>query len=99
MSDLHHGHSAHYHRHLARTRAIQRERREEIESCWCGETHPYRYPLPFRCDGSGYIRCECGGDGLCICHNHGGNECYGCKDCEDYWDGDDFDDDYGDEDV
>lgn len=49
-----------------------------------------------RCDGHGWITCNCGGD-LCICGNGGDIECDGCEDCEpsddeDYWDEEEDDD-------
>lgn len=64
--------------------------------CWCGELltdealELMAEGLPDRCGGSGVLYCECGGD-LCVCHNHGEAECFGCKDCE--GDDDDFGDD------
>lgn len=54
------------------------------ERCWCGETNPYYADtsdgLDPRCGGLGLLFCHCGGD-LCICHNHGEVECFGCEDC------------------
>lgn len=53
-------------------------------TCWCGATGTYEElfePLPTRCGGSGVIDCHCGGD-LCVCHNHGEQDCFGCPDCE-----------------
>ena len=34
------------------------------------------------CGGMGVLYCHCGGD-LCVCHNHGEVECFGCEDCKD----------------
>lgn len=48
--------------------------------CWCGVKNPYYEPLPTRCGGYGVIECFCGGD-ICVCHNHGEVECFGCVDC------------------
>ena len=61
--------------------------------CWCGERHAWfsDSDLDDQCGGSGELPCYCGGD-LCVCHNHGAAECYGCEDCEGY--DDDFEDDY-----
>lgn len=65
---------------------------DDTAPCWCGEEHPHYEPLPATCGGLGTIECECGGDGLCVCHNHGGIDCDGCEECEDGddWDGDDW---------
>ncbi len=65
---------------------------EDTFECWCGAKGKYEEmfaPMPSRCGGSGYMECECGGD-LCVCHNHGEMECFGCPDCEG-----DSDDDFG----
>ena len=62
-------------------------------TCWCGATGKYEEmfaPLPARCGGSGMLDCYCGGD-LCVCHNHGEQDCYGCEDCEDCDDDDWYD--------
>lgn len=66
---------------------------DELIACWCGAKGTYDElftPGPARCGGSGAVECECGGD-LCVCHNHGEIECYGCPDCEDA-DDEDYDD-------
>lgn len=63
-------------------------------TCWCGATGKYEElfePLPTRCGGYGVVECYCGGD-LCVCHNHGEQDCLGCKDCEGF-DEDDWHDD------
>lgn len=49
--------------------------------CWCGEPKPYYAEVEGTCGGFGVIQCYCGGD-LCVCHNHGEVECFGCPDCE-----------------
>lgn len=54
--------------------------------CWCGARGTFDElfaPLPDTCRGYGYLTCECSGDGLCVCHNHGEVECLGCEDEED----------------
>lgn len=54
-------------------------------TCWCGAHGTYEElfsPVRERCGGLGIIDCHCGGD-LCVCHNHGEVECFGCPDCED----------------
>ena len=66
-------------------------------TCWCGETGTYEElfddsGLDTRCGGTGELQCHCGGD-LCVCHHHGATECFGCPDCEDQ----EEDEDYGDE--
>lgn len=70
---------------------------EEIERnapCWCGEENPEyadeKDGLDSRCHGWRVLHCYCGGD-LCVCHNHGETECFGCPDCEED-NGDDYDD-------
>ena len=65
---------------------------EELITCWCGCRGTYdqlfdETGLDDRCGGSGTLYCYCGGD-LCVCHNHGEVECFGCPDCED---ADDYD--------
>ncbi len=53
-------------------------------TCWCGTKGTYDElfePLPERCGGSGVLDCYCGGD-LCVCHNHGEQDCDGCPDCD-----------------
>lgn len=58
----------------------------------CGVSAPYEEmceDVGGTCGGTGSLDCYCGGD-LCVCHNHGEVECYGCEDCEGR---DDFDDD------
>lgn len=50
--------------------------------CWCGEPNPHYAEIHGGCGGSGMLNCRCGGD-LCVCHNHGETECFGCEDCED----------------
>lgn len=53
-------------------------------TCWCGATGSYDElfaPIPDRCGGAGFFDCDCGGD-LCVCHNHGEVECFGCEDCD-----------------
>jgi hypothetical protein len=54
-------------------------------TCWCGEPlrdASFGEPEEEGCGGTGYVRCECGGDSLCVCHYHGEAECPGCEDCE-----------------
>jgi len=55
--------------------------------CWCGAVGTYDEMFldsgSDRCGGLGERDCHCGGD-LCVCHNHGTIECYGCEDCEGY---------------
>lgn len=65
---------------------------DDTVACWCGEVAPHYEPLPATCGGLGTIECECGGDNLCVCHNHGAVECSGCEECED-WDDAEGDDD------
>jgi hypothetical protein len=53
--------------------------------CWCGvEASPEELFnnsfLDATCGGSGTLHCYCGGD-LCVCHNHGEQDCPGCPDC------------------
>lgn len=65
------------------------------ESCWCGVKNPYYAPVHHQtCGGMGIIDCHCGGD-LCVCHNHGEVECFGCEDCEPDGDDDECGDDDG----
>ncbi len=69
---------------------------DKIE-CWCGAVGTFSELFDSEvfeqsCGGSGYLRCECGGD-FCVCHHHGEVECYGCEDCDCDFDDDDFDDD------
>lgn len=64
--------------------------------CWCGARNPYFAPVRGGCSGLGVLTCHCGGD-LCVCHNHGEVDCYGCADCV-HPDDDDYDF-YDDEDV
>jgi len=62
-------------------------------TCWCGATGTLEELFDGEvyerdCGGTGYLYCECGGDGLCVCHHHGGVECDGCVDCcddDDSW--------------
>lgn len=77
------------------------EQDDEIIECWCGAKGTYDElfadDFPGGCGGSGYLDCECGGDNLCVCHNHGQVECPGCDECEyddeeDWWYGDDEED-------
>ena len=84
-----------------RSKAVRRQRyfREIYEGkregqlpapeCWCGVKNPYFHPQRGGCGGSGYFNCHCGGD-ICVCHNHGEMECFGCEDCR-------FDEDYDDD--
>jgi hypothetical protein len=65
-------------------------------ACWCGVKNPYFAPVRDTCGGFGYVDCRCGGD-ICVCHNHGETECYGCADCEEH-DHDDTNPDYEHED-
>jgi hypothetical protein len=58
----------------------------EVVRCWCGAAGPYDELFDDAvydrdCGGSGYLECECGGDHLCACHNHGQVECPGCDEC------------------
>lgn len=53
----------------------------QADTCWCGAKHPYCEPQRGGCGGFGSLDCHCGGD-LCVCHNHGEIECFGCEDCE-----------------
>lgn len=65
------------------------------EQCWCGAEDPFLADVPGDgCGGLGVYHCECGGDSLCICHNHGEITCDGCPDCRDDHDlwGDDDED-------
>lgn len=71
----------------------------ELVTCWCGAIGTYDQlffddGLDRRCGGTGVLDRHCGGD-LCVCHNHGEAECYGCPDCE----GDDEEWEDGDEDY
>lgn len=72
----------------------------EIIECWRGARGTYNQlfddgDMDGGCGGLGMLNCHCGGD-LCICHNHGEIECFGCDDCEPEYDDDD--DGYYDED-
>lgn len=65
-------------------------------ACWCGKmiTEADCERLTGGCGGLGTLHCDCGGDSICVCHNHYEVECPGCEYCDD---GDDFaDDDYDD---
>lgn len=71
-------------------RSTRRRRRGELRCasvnepklrCWCGVVDPYFAPIRGGCGGLGSLDCFCGGD-LCVCHNHGEVECFGCDDCE-----------------
>jgi hypothetical protein len=67
---------------------------DTVITCWCGEKGTYDQlfddaGLSDRCGGMGTLDCRCGGD-LCVCHNHGETECFGCPDCEDDAGDDDF---------
>lgn len=62
--------------------------------CWCGEKNPFYADIHETCGGTGMLNCICGGD-LCVCHNHGYVECFGCPDCDG---GDESDFDEGDDD-
>jgi hypothetical protein len=71
---------------------METETDDDTITCWCGAKGKHEEmfaPMPSRCGGSGYMECDCGGD-LCVCHNHGEMECFGCPDCEG-----DADDDFG----
>lgn len=57
----------------------------ELDVCWCGVKNPYYAPVEGTCGGTGMIECHCGGD-LCVCHNHGEAECFGCEYCEPHFD-------------
>lgn len=60
--------------------------------CWCGVKNPHFHSVHGGCGGMGIIDCHCGGD-LCVCHNHGEVECFGCDDCDredDCGDGEDY---------
>jgi hypothetical protein len=86
----------------------EREEYDELEcddklfTCSCGETGKFSEMfndecLDEGCGGMGILHCECGGDSLCVCHNHGEIECEGCDDCEDDdydWRDGEMDDDY-----
>lgn len=61
---------------------------EPPDVCWCGAKNPYHAEIHGGCGGMGILNCICGGD-LCVCHNHGEVECFGCPDCEDREDDDD----------
>lgn len=51
----------------------------ETIRCWCGAEGTYEQLFDdHNCNGDG--ECECGGDHLCVCHNHG--TCPGCVNCE-----------------
>lgn len=87
------------HRYKAKRRAryyrergiIPDEHFEDLNTpCWCGEPDPHYEPQRRNCGGMGYWDCLCGGD-FCICHNHGESECFGCVDCEQDRDEDDYD--------
>jgi hypothetical protein len=74
-------------RYKAKRRARYYRRRYGDDSCvgpdrcWCGVENPYYAPQTENCGGTGSVDCRCGGD-LCVCHNHGEVECFGCPDCE-----------------
>lgn len=75
--------------------------REKLEMrnvvCWCGVKNPYFSDEPYSgtCGGNGTLDCHCGGD-LCVCHNHGEVECYGCADCSPWDDDEDgYDGEFG----
>lgn len=55
--------------------------KREVLTCWCGVVNPYFAPIHGSCGGMGEVECLCGGD-LCVCHNHGSAECFGCPDCD-----------------
>lgn len=61
---------------------------DEEPPCWCGARNPHFAELGDLCGGSGVLYCDCGGDSLCVCHNHGEVQCFGCEDCEPDDDGD-----------
>ena len=63
---------------------------EDPDVCWCGVKNPYYADVEGSCAGTGQLTCHCGGD-LCVCHNHGEVECFGCPDCDDQGDFDDDD--------
>jgi hypothetical protein len=76
---------------------LEADHDKEKITCWCGAVGTYDELfesdyLDMRCGGLGILDCHCGGD-LCVCHNHGEVECYGCPDCE--GDDDDYYDDEG----
>lgn len=57
--------------------------------CWCGVAGTFDelfdesgLPPDGRCGGLGVLFCECGGDGICVCHFHGQTDCDGCEDCD-----------------
>lgn len=60
-----------------------------VYRCWCGAVGEYaamHERQSGECDGDGHVDCLCGGD-LCVCHNHGEIECFGCRACR--WGDDD----------
>lgn len=76
---------------IANAEEQEPEEEEGEDVCWCGVKNPYYQEMHGTCGGSGYFDCHCGGD-LCVCHNHGEVECFGCSDCEHLGtDGDDDD--------
>lgn len=57
-----------------------------VTTCWCGVTGPVDElfdddAVETDCGGTGTVHCYCGGD-LCVCHNHGECECFGCESCD-----------------
>ena len=66
---------------------------EDNPPCWCGVENHYYAEVGGNCGGTGMLDCHCGGD-LCVCHNHGEVECFGCPGCEPDDDRDEYDDDY-----
>lgn len=69
----------------------------DIVRCWCGASGEYSQlfdedGLEATCGGLGVLHCRCGGD-FCVCHHHGEVQCFGCPDCGDVDDDDDFMDD------
>jgi len=74
---------------------IYPKKTEEQITCWCGAVGTYDELFDDSvfddcCGGLQTLHCECGGDGLCVCHHHGEVECPGCEECEgneDYDDG------------
>lgn len=57
---------------------------DEPFRCHCGEliTEEDCERIDGPCGGLGTLHCDCGGDSLCICHNHFEVECPGCEDCD-----------------